>query len=75
MYDMYYAGEQIMNGTTLTPTAPAAAALLSYVRFYDIKARRRLGNLNDTLWVVLQPTGNAAQITSSVTYSILLRQK
>lgn len=75
MYDMFYVSEAIMNGLLLPTAAPAGTNVLSYSRFYDIKARRRLGNLNDTLWVVLQPTGNVAQITSSVTYSILLRQK
>lgn len=74
MYDMYYAAEQIIQGATPV-AAPAAANQFASYRVYDIKSHRRLGNLNDTLWVVTQPTGNVSGMTTSWTYSILLRQK
>ncbi len=73
MYDNYYLAENEIAGN-ITVAAPTTNVLASF-RTYDIKAHRRLDNLNDTLWLTLTPQGNVASLTSSVTYSILLRQK
>ena len=74
MYDNLYVSELIMNGFNV-PAATPTIDVLAAVRNYDIKSHRRLGNLNETLWLTLTPQGNMEQLTSSITYSILLRQR
>ena len=73
MYDNYYVSEQAQN--TNIPVADPITEVLVSNRVYDIRAHRRFGNLNDTLWLMLTPQGNVEQLSASVTYSILLRQK
>lgn len=73
MWDNYYVAEQEMQ-SGIPVGAPGQDILVSY-RAYDIRSHRRLDNLNDTLWIMLTPQGNVQNLTSSVTYSILLRQK
>ena len=64
VFDQAYIGEAKMNGGT-TPF---------YVnRLFDVRARRRIMNISDTLWLQLAAIGTATLAQYSLTMSTLLR--
>ena len=72
MWDEYFVSEQVVNSPVANP--PTAANLFAGYRQYDIKSHRRLRNLNDTVLLTISPTGNVEQLTSSIVFSMLMRQ-
>ena len=71
IWEQLFAAEQRLMGT---PSTTQPDALVLY-KVFDVRSRRRLDNLNDTLWLTVTPNGNANSVTDDVKFSILLRQK
>lgn len=66
IYDMGYATATVMNNFSLTPTN------ICYFKEYDIRAKRRLRAIDDTLWLQLATSGNATITNYSFSQATLI---
>lgn len=65
LYDAFYYAEAQMQGARI----PVATNTDSYTKVYDIKSRRRLGNIEDTLVLQVAPTGSAVATLQGLSWS------
>jgi hypothetical protein len=73
MWDKIYLSELVMNGGLTGATTNTNLYML--YRRYDIRARRKVVNESDTLYLQLSTAGVAVADTYDLFYSVLLRHR